>query len=479
MSFAMPGSFTDPLVALYRDQLMETKRAFFFWDRFTGMSSRRDDAMIGRDAWPADALASEKPVLVIPQGDGNRQVGRVETYKHRLGTKIEYNTVGVAGDATVKGTGGIDTLGYTELMYNRRRYEKPVRVGRWNEKLGGDWQRQLVAANGPDMMELHMRDKAWYGVAHALFYGHSSHIVYDSNIGIGMSSDPAVGGLAESLRLHENFCIPGLPSGTGAGYRYPTWSATHATYMAAVAVNLSYMTDENKFKAGLLWLQVCLQEMENKLKVGRMGGERPRYWLAVTPGQWQQLINDPYLKDQIIFDHQKAKDQSETFLGGDSFVWSGIRVFNGGYRGPARVSCYYPADTLATTNGPGKTTGPDGNAAARVVFGFVSNAFVPYNMADSEINDSYAADDGTKPWLSRDVAIGGAYKPMILGLDIWKPEFLKETDDYENTIGMALDAGYGFSRVTRYNNPSPASATTSVNDRSILFGSYSPRFIQA
>jgi hypothetical protein len=472
-------STSDPIVALYRDRLLKQKRAAFLFDRFTGETSNRDDAMVGRHAWPKEVVSSDKPVLVIPMGNGKYSPGAVGTNLHRMGMVVEYNTDGVAGDAVAKGTGGLDTIKYHELYTHRRRLVKWERAGRWNEELGGDWARQLVADVGPALTDLHMRDKSWKGVAYALYYGHSYHIVYDTNIGVGKSTAVAHGGLGIIVRLHPNFCIPGLPSGTGAGYRYATWSPTHATYMASLAYNIASMTDENKFKCGLSWLRIVEQELQSKCRVGRMNpvAGQPEFWLAVTPAQWMQLMADPYLQGQIIYDNPKAIDQSEAYLGNASFRWGGLRVFRGGYRGPTRVYCYKATDTLATTNGPGLTTTPA--TATRVVFGFVSDAFVPYEMVDSSVSESYATDDGTKPFLSRDVAIGGAFRPMIHGLQRYKAEFLKEDEDFENQIQVALDSDYGFSRKDYYNNPVPASATTVENDTSVLFASYSPNLIVA
>ena len=465
-----------PHVALYRDELMDVKRVDFFWDRFTGMTSRRDDAMVGRDVWPNEVLSSEKPVLIIPQGDGKyRTPGRVNTNRHVMGTKTEYNNAGVAGDAKAKDTGSLDVLNFTELFWHRRRFVKPVRQGKWNEKLGGDWMLQLVVSSGPDLAELWMRHKSM-DVFHALYYGHSEHIIYDANIGVGMSTDPAVGGLGETIRMHENFCIPGLaPGRSTGGTRNITWSATHATHMQRIARNLARMTNENQFKCGRYWLGIVAQELKANLKVKKMKHGQPEFWLAVTDAQWLQLTDDDELMSQIIFDNQKAVDQSETYLGNASFRWGGLHVFRGGYRGPTRVYSWKSGDTLSTTNGPGKTT-TSGNAT-RVTFGFVTDALVPYDMADSQYQESASEDDGSQPWLSRDVAIGGAFRPMILGLDIWSPEFLKESDDFGNVTQMCLDVAGGFSRKPRYDKETPAGSSTSVNDTSMLFASYSPNHI--
>ena len=483
---------TDPIVALYRDRLISEKRALFAWDGFVGETSNRDDAMAGRKAWPKEVITSDKPVLMIPFGDGKYNGGALGTNVHRMGYKDEYNVVGVGGDVTAMDTGSLRTLKYHELRTHRRRLVMPVRNGRWNEALGGDWTRQLVAEAGPDLMDLHMRDASWNGVAHALFYGHSFHVIYGSLMGgtttrVGMSS--ALGGLAVTPRLHPNICIPGHPAGTGiaasgVGYRYSTWSATHATYMASVAKDIALMTSDNKFKAGRNWLRIVQQELMKKCGYRKLVRGQPNFWLAVTDGQWLQLTEDPILKAQLIYDNPKAVDQSETYLNNESFRWGGIRVFNTGYRCASRVYSYYSFvgagnDTLATENGLGKATddGNAGNAADTVLFGFCDNNFNPYNMVDSSINESETEDNGDKPWLSRDVAIGGVYKPIVHGLQRYKPEFFRETKDFQNMKQLALDVDYGYSRIDYGDSPTYTSCTTMVNDRSVLFLSYSPNVI--
>jgi hypothetical protein len=474
---ALAGS--DPHVSFYRDELQYERRQSFAFERFTARSSPRDDAMIGDDAWPKEVedAGGSKPIMVIPLSDGKYKGGRAGTNRHVQGIRSEFNPTWKGGDQSVWAVNGVSTVSYHEIFWHRKRTSNPIKLGRWNEEMGGSWALQLAKEGGPDLMDAYIRDQSW-DIPFSLYYGGSQHIVYSSLTGVGMTT--AEGGLGNPVRLHENICIIGLTPGRGAGKRYATWSPTTLTHETNTAYNLALMTAESNFHAGLNWVSEAGNEVRRICKLSRgPKGQQPEVILIVTQGQYSQIKRDP-MADRLEIVHPDAKDQSKFFFGTEGFRWDGVLVFNGGYRGPTRVYSYYVGDTLATTNGPGLATGTGGNAATRVVFGFVSDAFVPLSMTANDVNDSATQDDGSKPWLSRDVAIGfPANGTFLNGLELYAPELMKGEDptSFGDHVEMALDCAFGYSRIRRYNATTPAAATTAICDRSVLFVTTSPFII--
>ena len=393
---------------------------------------------------------------------------------------------GVAGDSLVEGTGSIASFRDMRMYVNRMRHETIVRIGRMNDVRAGNWAVAAAKQAGPVLNAWRQRWLSWYGINWALLRKYSWHI--EKN---GAYNDYPTGSLAVGGAHHPNFLCLGLPIGTGNGYMESDWSATDATYEAAIAKNIMRVESANPDchmnyqNLGML-NQMCSEKRIQPINLGGKTG----WILLLHPDQHRQLKKDSeYI--QAMKTGVESSDMSKVLQHNYSGFIEGFHIFHG-FGAACEVFAHYSGtaaylEKLATSaNANMIDYGCLLNSArsGETYAAASANGYRPAykDMTDVTVNRSTAMISSAYAE-ARNKRLGIVLGANALnGVRVGDMRSMREDYDYKNKEAMDIDFIESYGRcdwmydTTAGDNLS--SPTSVVNNSSLVFVTASPSYGQ-
>lgn len=372
--------------------------------------------------------------------------------------------MGVSNDAVVKGTGTVSTSDEVDLYINRKRKETIVKIGTMNQLRGGAWAIEAARLHGPQLMDWYQRWLSYYGVNWSLLRKYSWHVEGNHQPG-----DYNIGGAH-----HPNFYV------AGANGPYPTWSGTDATYEANIAAKVASV-GEGGGSAMSLDLLSKLSTACNEKRIepcvidGHVG-----YVMLLHNDQWDQLKRDPDFRNIMLRTASPKSEQIDVLKYNYKIVCENFHIFVGN---AAAVEIHPHVGNAAWS------TAVTGDNAAYLDYGPIDelqeadgNHYTKLDLTEPTINrteDSSIDFVGSQSSNalhenSRHYRLGMILgQNALIGMQVEKPKFFRDEDDYENMKTMDIDGIEAYGRSDKLN--SLTSPTTVENTSSMVFSTHSRR----
>lgn len=367
---------------------------------------------------------------------------------------------------------------FNDVYVNDWGLEENIEYNAQATRLGGNWTLDLAKRYGPRLKNAMAWNEASYSILGALYEGYSARNILSSSSMAGAAYTDG-GTLGLTPQDHVNFCVPGLPAGTGDGYRFATWNATPATYRSALAKNITRIDVDEQFKPSYGMLEILYEEASRLLQWHKNIDGQPLFTMVIPRQIFAHLIRDAGFREaaMLMATGSDKSDIGEVIRRGKPLQVSGFEIHVLDHVG-LQVFTNYAGQgyTLATANGPGDTITQSN--ADTIYYGYRNNDFTPRLLCDPSVNASATSDDGTKPWLSRwcgAIFTNGALK----SLQATVPHIEREFRNYNTKKTGAIIGCDGWRRNDWYaylagSVDTPAEASACYNYSSMLFGCYAP-----
>ena len=464
MSISLSTSDTSVVLAAISAELNDIPRGpgFPLMDKTFTTTPMKSESTYFRDGYSTisrmvDAngmRVTQKPIVKIPNpwakiNDSQKGGG----YQHIIPHLDPMVQQAIPGDNQFQGNEQNETLRYSTGYINAWGVPRNLKIGEFNEQLGGRWSDQARNRVGPQLKDWSMRMEH-YHMIETMNRGYSPHITASAAV----TNYLTAAGLSVSTRHNPNSLNPGL----AAGSRRATWSATTATYMQSLSrLWIQAGADSSDFYMSARILRILYQEAWQypMTPIARSSRGLPMFECWLSLAQWNQLMDDPEFGDGPI--SALGQYQKDVLFQNAAAVYGGLIIhIMEGVAG--QVFCWKSGDTL------GAITATSGNATT-----------ISYGPANSDLSEDDRHDPTTQPaaettdneMIKLGYVVGGM---ALCGIEARPSKLVPDGWDYNRKRGLSIQNMNGWFRPDIYDNAAPASATTVKSHGLMSFVTYSP-----